>query len=140
VDHLENEGEAGAHLDLADIEAEPKKGFEERTLAVGLATHRERDGTDNVVFEVGGGAVLLGIVSDSQKKIHPTAHFLLFSLLRTSRDFRERAREGICRVLSFMACTIRDRTKRGYRIRGEEEKRGEIQKNSPTAPLMDPAF
>ena len=95
MDHLENEGAAGAHLDLADIEAEPKDGFEERALAVGLATERERerDGTDNVVFEVGGGAVHLGIVSDSQKKIHPNAHFLLFSLLRTSRDLRERESE-----------------------------------------------
>jgi hypothetical protein len=38
VDHLENEGAAGAHLDLADFEAEPREGFEERALAVGLAT------------------------------------------------------------------------------------------------------
>jgi hypothetical protein len=45
VDHLENEGAAAAHLDLADVEAEPKDGFEERVLAVGLATqgHDFRD-------------------------------------------------------------------------------------------------
>lgn len=38
MDHLENKGAAGAHLDLADVEAEPKEGFEERALAIGLAT------------------------------------------------------------------------------------------------------
>jgi hypothetical protein len=45
VDHLENEGAAAAHLDLADVEAGPKEGFEERILAVGLATqgHNLRD-------------------------------------------------------------------------------------------------
>jgi hypothetical protein len=54
---------------------------------------RERDGTDNVVFEVGGGAVLLGLVADSKKKIHPTAHFLLFSLLIEKQRLSQRVGE-----------------------------------------------
>lgn len=38
VDSLENEGAAGAHLNLVDIEVEPEDGFNERALSVGLAT------------------------------------------------------------------------------------------------------
>lgn len=39
VKHLEDEGAASAHLDLADIEAEAEEGFEEGALSVRLATN-----------------------------------------------------------------------------------------------------
>jgi hypothetical protein len=40
VDHLEDEGAAGAHLDLPDVEAEAEEGLQERALAVRLAPYR----------------------------------------------------------------------------------------------------
>lgn len=44
--HLHNQGPAGSHLDLADIEPEPEQSLEERALAVGLAAQGDylRDG------------------------------------------------------------------------------------------------
>jgi hypothetical protein len=46
VDHLEDEGAAGAHLDLADVEAEAEEGLQEGALPIRLTANRHdlRDG------------------------------------------------------------------------------------------------
>jgi hypothetical protein len=40
MNHLEDQGAAGAHFDLAEIELEAEEGLQEGALPVRLASHR----------------------------------------------------------------------------------------------------
>lgn len=61
MEHLEDKGAASAHLDLADIEAEPEEGFEEGAFAIGLATDGD-DLRDWECFAEGYGGGLEAVV------------------------------------------------------------------------------
>lgn len=65
VDHLEDEGPPGAHLDLPDVESEAEEGFEKRAFAIGLATQGDdlRDGEFLPEGDGGGLEAVVGLES-----------------------------------------------------------------------------
>lgn len=57
VDHLEDEGAAGAHLDLPDVESEAEEGFKEGALAIGLAADGDDFWNGELLSEGDGGGL-----------------------------------------------------------------------------------
>ena len=61
VDHLKDEGPAGAHLDLTDVESEAEEGLEQGALAVGLPAEGHDLGDRELLAE-GHGSRLQAVV------------------------------------------------------------------------------